>query len=311
MLAVHLVGSSAHPIDARVGPAETADIHRPQIVGWLTAEYPFGQRFTGAAPRRNTKCIEAGADEVAGHFRRFTEDEVSVRREALGTVEQLLDAGRFQSRYPRQCECHELLEMIPVRIEQCEVKAVRDTVGSPGQWIGLVTAHDETTDFFLVIGEAIGIAQGRQIAGHAIDGLRDHVLVLYRHQRHVDSGKAAKLVGPLATAVDDDLTGNTPLLRQHCRYTAVAELDPRYRTIFNQHAAVHARALCQRLRDVGGIRLPVGGQECRAHQIVDGHQRPQLAGLGWCQQVHLEAEAVSRRGLALELDHALGVAGES
>src|SRR3546814_18864163 len=72
----------------------------------------------------------------------------------------------------------DLLEVIEVGILQGVVEARRDAVDRPGNGIRLVAAHDEAADLLLVIGQAVGIAPGRQLRRHAGDRLGHHVLVL-------------------------------------------------------------------------------------------------------------------------------------
>ena len=73
---------------------------------------------------------------------------------------------------------------------------------------------------------------------------------------------------------------------------------------------VHARALRERLRDVGGIHLSVGRQEGGANQVGHIHQRPQRLRFTRRQQLHLEPEGARSRRLSLQLDPARGIAGQ-
>jgi hypothetical protein len=102
---------------------------------------------------------------------------------------------------------------------------------------------------------------------------------------------------------------------------ALGGLDARHAPVLDPHAgdahilddarAMQARAFGERLGDVGGIGLAVGRQVGGTHQIAGVHQRPEIARLLRGQQVHLQAEGMGRRRLALDLGPALLVVGQS
>ena len=169
MLAIRLQRAGSHPVDVLVMAAEAADVHRPQVARWLTVHHPFGERHAGATAGRDAKCIEARADEDVSHLRCLPEDEVAIGREALGTIHELLDAGRRERGHALERLLHDRREMVPVGIEQRELEIGRQAAGRPGNRIRLVAAHHEAADLLLKIGEAVRIAQRRQPARHAVD----------------------------------------------------------------------------------------------------------------------------------------------
>ncbi len=87
---------------------------------------------------------------------------------------------------------HQRLELLPVLVEQLELEARRDRIEVP--WLGdrFEAAHDEPADLFLVVDEAVGIADHRKLRGDAIDLSGDEVEVLGRIQRYVDAGLLSK-----------------------------------------------------------------------------------------------------------------------
>ena len=72
-----------------------------------------------------------------------------------------------------------------------------------------------------------------------------------------------------------------------------------------------AGAAGERLDEVGGGGLAVGGQEGGADDVVDLHDRPEGLGLLRGEELHLEAEGAGGGGLALHLGPAVGGAGEA
>ena len=310
MLGVHFHGAGADPFDVAVRRAEAADIDGPQIVGRLAAGDPFGQRLAGAAAGRDPEGVEAGADEEADAFRRLAEDEIAVRGEALRPVDQLLDAGRLQRRHAAQRLFHHRLEMVPVLVEQREVEAVGNAVIGPGDRVRLVAAHHQPADFLLVVGQAVGVAQGRQVARHAVDRLGDQVLVLDRNQRHRHAGHPADFIGPLPGAIDDDLAFDAAPAGDDRTYPAVLHLDAGDVGILEDLHALAARAPGQRLGDIGGIGLAVGRQESGADDVRGVHDGPQFQRLRRRQQFHFQPETARHGGLAPDLGPAIRRARE-
>ena len=163
MLAISFQRAGTHPVGVGVRPSETADVGGPQIIGRLAPGDPFGKRHAGAAAGGDAKSVETCADEDIGQFGCFAEDEITVGRETLGSVQQLLDTGFLQFRHAWQGQFDELFEMVEVGIQQLEIERIGYAFRGPGDAVRLVTAHDEAADLFLVVGQAIRIAQCRQI----------------------------------------------------------------------------------------------------------------------------------------------------
>ena len=70
-------------------------------------------------------------------------------------------------------------------------------------------------------------------------------------------------------------------------------------------------ALGQGLGNVRGVHLPVARQEGGTDQIVRIHDRPEVLRLFRGQELHFQPEGTGRGGLALDLGHALVVAGQA
>ena len=70
-----------------------ADVDLPQVEWRFAVVDPLRQRHAGAAGGNDADGVVARRDPVAAKFRRFAEIVAVVGREALGTVEEGVDAG--------------------------------------------------------------------------------------------------------------------------------------------------------------------------------------------------------------------------
>ena len=84
---VHLVRASKRVVAAQVGPAETTRVHLPRVKARLSIHDPFRDQAAHSAcpcePVGAKTCRDPEAPDLAR-----TEDELVVRREGLGTVDQ-------------------------------------------------------------------------------------------------------------------------------------------------------------------------------------------------------------------------------
>ena len=260
MLAVGFEGAFLDPVAVAMEVREAADVDDPEIERSFAAHGPFGEGPAGAAARGDAEGVEAGADIHVGAFGRGTEDEIAVGREAFGAVDHLADAGGLEGRNARHGLFEVLGEMVPVVVEELELEGARDIAGGPGDRVGLIAAHDEAADLLLEIGAAVGIAQGRDVGGEAVDLFGDDVLVLDRLQRHVDAGHDADLAGPLATAVDHRFSFDTAIGGQHRLDAAAVHFEAGDADALVDPGAMHAGAAGERLGDVGRRGLAIGGE---------------------------------------------------
>src|SRR6185295_15228110 len=97
----------------------------------------------------------------------------------------------------------------------------------PRNGIGFVAPHHEAADLLLAVDEAIGIAQRRHVARHAVDRLGDEILVLNRLQRHGYARELAHVTRPLARAVDDHIGRDVAIGGTDADGTAIPDLDRR------------------------------------------------------------------------------------
>ena len=200
--------------------------------------------------------------------------------------------------------------MLPVFRKQLEREILRNAVQRPRDRVWFVAAHAQTAHVLLPIGEPIRIAQGRQVRGHPLDGFGDQILVLHGLQGHRHVCHAPDLLGPLTSAVDDDLATDFPVWGLHGGDASVFHPDARDRGFLDDPHPAHPCPFGEGLGDVGGIGLSVSGQKGGSDQIVSRHQRPELLGIVRGEQFHLQPKAVGSGRLPLEFDPAFLGAGE-
>src|SRR6185312_17074847 len=188
---------------------------------------------------------------------------------------------------------HQDLELVPVVLQEREFEIVGNAVHAPRLGVRLETAHHQAADLLLEIDVPIGIAHDRQVGMHAFDLAGDDVTVLGRMHRDSDAAHFADLARPLARAVDDDFGLYRPSVRLDAGYDAVFGIDSGDPHLFKDFRAAIARALGQRLGQVGRVGLAVAGQPDRTDEIADRHHRPAVERLA--RRNHLDVDALRAR----------------
>ena len=135
-----------------------------------------------------------------------------------------------------KCGLHEDLEVFPVLVQQLELEWVRNLRRwHPRLGDRLESADDETAHFFLHVGVAVGVAQDRGHALHALDEFCDDVEVLCGVNGHGDAGPQANGVRPLTGAIDDDLGLDGALVGDDSGGGTIGDED-----VEHAHPLVHA-----------------------------------------------------------------------
>ncbi len=186
--------------------------------------------------------------------------------------------------------------MVPVLVEQLELEGVGDLLGGdPRLRLRLEPADDEPADLLLDVGPAVGVAQDRQVAVHALDLLGDDVEVLGGVQRHPDPGQGTDRLGPLAGAVDDHLALDVAVVGVHPPHPAATRrgrvghhVEPGDPHPFPHRDTELPGALGQRLGDVGGVGRAVAGQPDRPGEVLGAQQRVPLPRLLGREQLALQ-----------------------
>ena len=310
MQAERFLDPVVQPARIVVEAGEAADIDRPEIHGRRAIDDPFGQCPAGAAGAGDAHRVEAGADIEILQLRRLAKDEIIVRRKTFRAIVEFPDLGGFELRHADQRILHQRLELVPVVFQQGEFEIVGNAVHAPGFCFRLEAAHDEAADLLLEIDETIGIAHDRQVRMDTFDAAGDDIHMLRRMQRHADAAHLPDLARPLAGAIDDDLGGNRAPVGLDAGHLPLPCGNAGDAHPLDDAGAAIARALGKRLRQVGGVGLAVARQPDGADQIVDGHDRPQIAGLLRRDHLDIHPLRAGGSGGALQHGHALGGAGD-
>ncbi len=311
MQAQDLADPVVQPLVVPVEAGEAPDVDRGQVQARLPLGDPLGQRPPGSARGCDADGVEAGPDEEVPQLRCLAEDELVVRGEALRAVVEHLDPGLGQRRDPLYRTVHQDLEVVPVFVEQLELEGVGQRVGrDPRLGLGLEAADGQAAHLLLDVGVAVGVAQHGQVPVHPVDPFGDHVEVLGRVQRDGHPAHRADLLGPLAGAVDDHLGLDI----------AVVGADPCHGFALGENAG-HARSLCYRDAAVAGapgqrggqvrrVGPAVTGQPDRPGEVVDPHDRVELAGPFGADQLAFQLVSLGGRGGPPELRHPVGRPGD-
>ena len=285
---------------------EPPDVHLPQVHRRVAVHDPVGDRAPGAAARREAHGVEAGGDEVAAQRRRLAQDVPVVGREALGSVEEQLDAHPSEHGEALRRPQDPRLEMVPVLGQGEELGVLRDPVRRPWLGAGLEEPDHQLARLVAGVGRVVGHAQDRQVRGEPLDRLGDQVEVLRRVERHHDVALAGQLACPHPGAVHDVLARDVAALGGHAADAAVPAEDAGHLRLLEHPGAGHARGLGQRLGHVGGVRHPVARDERGAQDAGGVEERPHLADPLAVDELEVDPDEVAHRRAAPDLLPATG-----
>ena len=199
---------------------------------------------------------------------------------------------------------------IAVEVGRDRVEAVG--AQRPRRAVALVAAHDQAAALLAVVDEQVGVAQRGQVAVVAVaEGLGDEVLVREGHDRDAHAGHAPDLGGEHAAGVDDHLGLDRPPLGLHAAHAPRLHVDRRHARVRVDPAAALARALGQRVGQLRGVQVAVGGQVGGRAHAVGRHEREERRRLVGGQQLEREPEGPRPADLAVQLLLALGRAGQA
>ena len=277
--------------------AEAPDVHPPQVQRRLAAGDPLGHRLADAARPGQPVRAEAGGHEQPADLR-LAEAELAVGRERLGPVDQPRHAHVLHRRHAQARVVDDLLEAVPVLLEQPAVEVRRDRVEPaaavrerPRRAVALVAAHHQPAALLAEVDEVVGVAQRRQVAARALaERLRDEVLVRHRHDRHAHAGEPGDLRGVHPAGVDEHLALDVAAVGRDAAHGAAADVDPGHAGVREDPAAAAARAVGQRVGEPARVQVAVGRQPGGADHPVGGHQREALLRLLGGDQLQRQPE---------------------
>ena len=280
----------------RAPDVDIGEVHRrPSVAD------PIGDDLAGATARGDADRVEARRDEEVTDLGRLTDVVAVVRREALGPVEEELDAGIGEHRNATHRGLEDRLEVLGVLGQRIEAERLRDAVHAPGLGDGLEAADEQLAGVLLVVRTFVVDAQHRQVRRYALDGLGDDVEMLRGVQRDRDPRRTAELPRPHAGADDDRIRRDVTRLGVDADRPPLLDADARDLRVLEDLGAAHARAAREGLRRVDGVGLTVLADEDAADEVAHLEQRPPLADLGRREQIDLETEGLAHRGAAMEL----------
>ena len=279
-----------------------ARVDLPQVHARMAVDDPLGEHLAGAARRPDADRVEPAREVEVPKLGRLAEEVAVVRREALRSAEERLDARLREGGNAMQGAFHDGLEVVPVLGQLVELEVLGDAVHAPGFGLLLEGAHEQLARVLLDVEARVLLAQRRGVGAQPRDRLGHDVEVLGGVERRVDARQPADLAAPHAAAVDDELRADVAVVRRHARDPAAAPAYGRDPGVLEDPRAAHTRALGVGQRRVDGIRLPLARDEDPADQVVRVQQRPQVQRLSRRQHPDLEPEAAAHGGVALELD---------
>ena len=292
--------------------AEAAGVHRPGVERRLALGDPLRHQLAHPARAREAVGAEAGGDEEAAHGR-LAEQELAVGRERLRAVDQLRDRHLVHHRHAAARVDRDLLEAVPVLLEQAAVEVGGDRVDAAGverprRRVALVAAHHEPAGVLAEVDEEVGVAHGREVlvAESLAERLGDEVLVRHRHERDAHARHAADLGREHAAGVDHHLGLDVPAVGLDAAHAAAGDVDRGHARVGVDVAAALARALGERVGQQARVEVAVGRQPRGAEHAVGGHEREALLRLLGGEQLERQPERLRPARLAARLLPALG-----
>ena len=193
---------------------------------------------------------------------RLAQDELVVRREGLGAVDDPAHARIGHGGHASDRAFHDRLEAGQIRPQQLAVEIRRDAVEAPRVRVALVAAHAQPADLLAEVDEVVRVAQLGEGRFDALDRFGEQVLMRHRDDRHGHTDQPPDLGGEHAAGVHDDvgrdLAARTAVLDGHPGDTPTLDPDPDDARLGPDRHASLACAGGERLRETGRIEPAVG-----------------------------------------------------
>ena len=278
------------------------DVHVRQVEGHLAAVHPLRQCKPGTARRLDADRVEARGRPRVRRAGARAEVVGIVGREALGAVEEGVNARLPQHRHAGDGALEDRLEVVEVLGELVELEVLGDR--APGFRHRLEGAEQHLARVLLVVGALVGHAQDGQGA-EIRDRLGDDVEVLAGLERDVRAEHPAEAPCPHAGAVDHVLAGDGAAVLAPAPFDvgdAVAlPADPRDGHVLEHLRAALPGALRERQRDVRRVPLSVLRQPDGARHIAGLQVRVARRHLARGDLLDLHAPGARHAGLTPDL----------
>ncbi len=257
---------------------------------------------------------EAGRDPEPRHARRRAEQGTAVRRDALGTVDQVGQLGLGEHRNATDGPFENVVEELPVRGQELLREVPRHAVDRPRDWIALEAADQEPADLLAHVDEVLGITQAGCRAGQLVTGDRPRGQVLMNqggdrqaeadHRRDASRPHTAGVdhaLGPDGAVVGLDGADGAPRGSRDAG-------DPHARA---QLDAEPTRPGGQLHRRAARIEPAIARQIHRAVQALGRHQREDAERLRGRDRVHVETDRLGHADLALQEAELVAAGGDA
>ena len=250
----------------------------------------------GPARRGDAEAVPFVEPEVP-QPRRRSDDRAAIGRIGDRAVVDPLDPHLAERRHPR--DGGEDIGLQPFQIvgEQLVFRIRRRPVRIADRRPDLVRPEQQPAGFLAHVIACVALAQHahlgqpRGLARHDFGVLLGHdILVLDRDHRHVEPDHLAGLAREAARRRHDMLAGDIALVGRHQPFAIGLLGDRRHRHVAMDRRTILPRALGQRLRQIGGLDIAVGGVADRRDHAADVRERPDLLHLRGRQQVDIDAD---------------------
>ena len=297
--------------------SEAAHVHAPEVERGLAGVDPLGRHLADPAGSREPVCAEPGGHEQAAHLG-LAEAELVVGRERLRPVDHPRHAHVLHLRHAPARARDDLLEAVPVVLEQPPVEVGRDAfeagraVEEGRARLSFVAPHHEPAAVLAEVDEQVGIAQRRERPCRVpvAEGLGDDVLVRHRDDRDAHARQPAELGGEHAARDHDGLGLDVAALGAYASDAAGVRLDAGHARARVDARSARAGALGKREGELRRVEVAVAREPGGAADFVQRHQREELARLFRGDQLERQAERLRPARLAAQLLHALLARGQ-
>ena len=282
----------------------------PDVEAGIALDDPVGHDPPHAAGAGDTVGAEAAGDEEAPDLGRLAEDELAVRGEGLGAVDQAHDLRAADRRHAAHRALHQRREALPVGRQEPVVEVARDPVEPPRRGLALVAAGDQTADLLAEVDQVVRVPQHRDRGVDPVDGLRDEILVRHRDEgdRHAHHPPDLRRVDP--ARVHDDVGADGPLGGLDLVDAAVPHADAEDPGARADLGPALPGAVGQRHREAARVEVPVGREIHGPEHAVGRHHREEPPRLVRSHLLEREPERLGPPLLAPVLQEAVGRARE-
>ncbi len=263
ILSVRLKCARRDVIQIVVVWTKAAHIESPHIPFGMSVHDPFRHRLADSARARESMRAES-----ARHPKSFdgcgSQQKFAVGRKAFGTIQEFDNFRMFNRRHALDGIFHQRSETFPIGREQLKFEILRDALHAKGRGLTLVSACDESADFFAPINQKVRVAQIWEFICHAFDGFGHNVKMRHRNHRQTQPDHFSNLASPHARSVNDHFSFDRAFIRHNFVDFSILQMDGCDRCVGENFRAAILRADCQRVGESRRVNAAVVGSVRRA-----------------------------------------------